>query len=321
MSPPTDFHDLAEPLRGELIGHSYRMLGSIHDAEDAVQDAMLRAWRGFARFEGRSSVRSWLYTITTHVCLDVIGRRGRRVLPMDLSPATEFDAADQPLTEIAWLEPGPDGPEGRAAPEARYELRESVELAFVAALQYLPGNQRAALLMFDVLGFSAQEVAEHLATTPASVNSALQRARRVVAEKVPGPSQQQTLRHLGDARLREIVGRYTSAMERGDVDGVIALLTADATWSMPPLPSWFRGTSAITDFLRRGPFQLRWRHLPVRANGQQAVGCYAWDEARGVHVGQVIDVLTLREHRISAVTAFIDPDLFGRFGLPPTLPR
>jgi RNA polymerase sigma-70 factor (ECF subfamily) len=317
------FHRLVAPLRAELQAHCYRMLGSLHDAEDALQDALLRAWRGMARFEGRSSVRSWLSKIATNACLDAIARRGRRALPIDLGPSADHAAVDdQPLTDVAWLGPYPDSgiAEGRAAPHARYEQRESVELAFVAAMQHLPGNQRAALLLFEVLGYSAKEVADTLDTTPASVNSALQRARKVVQELRPEESQQQTLRTLGDTRLRELVTEYATALERGDADTLVSMLTADATWSMPPLPSWYRGPAAITDFLVELPLRHRWRHLPVRANGQQAVACYIWDEQAGAFAGHVIDVLTLRGDRIAAVTAFIDEDLFSRFGLPETLP-
>jgi RNA polymerase sigma-70 factor, ECF subfamily len=317
------FRRLVGPLQGELQAHCYRMLGSLHDAEDALQDALLRAWRGIARFEGRSSVRSWLYKIATNACLDAIARRGRRALPIDLGPSVEHAAVDdQPLTDVAWLGPYPDTgiADGAAAPHARYELRESVELAFVAAMQHLPGNQRAALLLFEVLGYSAKEVADTLETTPASVNSALQRARKVVHELRPEQSQQQTLRALGDTRLRELVTEYATALEQGDADTLVSMLTADATWSMPPLASWYRGHTAITDFLVRLPLRVRWRHLPVRANGQQAVGCYIWDEQAGVFVGRIIDVLTFRGERIAAVTAFIDDDLFPHFGLPETLP-
>jgi RNA polymerase sigma-70 factor, ECF subfamily len=317
------FRRIVEPVQAELQAHCYRMLGSLHDAEDALQEALLRAWRGIDRFEGRSSVRSWLYKIATNACLDAIARRGRRALPIDLGPSVENAAVDdQPLTDVAWLGPYPDSglADGRAAPHARYEQRESVELAFVAAMQHLPGNQRAALLLFEVLGYSAKEVADTLDTTPASVNSALQRARKVVHELQPEQSQQQTLRALGDTRLRELVHCYATALEQGDADTLVSMLTADATWSMPPLPSWYRGTAAVTDFLVRLPLRHRWRHLPVRANGQQAVACYIWDEQVGAFVGRIVDVLTLRGDRIAAVTAFIDEGLFPRFDLPPTLP-
>ncbi|WP_198961419.1 sigma-70 family RNA polymerase sigma factor [Pseudonocardia sp. MH-G8] len=317
------FHRLVEPLQGELRAHCYRMLGSLHDAEDALQDALLRAWRGIGRFEERSSVRAWLYRIATNTCLDAIGSRGRRALPVDLGPAAEHAVLDDhALTEIAWLGPYPDDgvADGPAAPHVRYEQRESVELAFVAALQHLPGNQRAALLLFEVLGYSAREVAETLGTTVASVNSALQRARKVVEELRPEQSQQQTLRALGDVRLREVVAQYSDALERGDADALVTLLTADVSWSMPPLASWYRGRAAVTDFLVRLPLRERWRHLPVRANGQQAVACYIWDERVGHFRGAALDVLTFRGDRLAAVTAFLDGSLFPRFGLPESLP-
>ena len=249
------FTRLVEPLRRELHAHCYRMLGSTHDADDALQDALLRAWRGLARFEGRSSLRSWLYTVATRTCLDTVETRGRRALPVDLGPSSDRAVVgDSPLTDVAWLGPYPDAGlgDGPAGPDARYEQREAVELAFVAALQHLPGNQRAALLLFEVLGFSAAEIAATMNTSTASVNSALQRARRIVAERVPSATQQQTLRKLGDARLREIVAGYSAALERGDADALVALLTEDVTWSMPPLPHWYHGLAGVTDFAVRG---------------------------------------------------------------------
>src|SRR3954452_16033680 len=197
------FERLVGPFRGELHAHCYRMLGSLHDAEDALQDAMLRAWRGLDRFEGRSSLRSWLYTIATNTCLNAIARRPKRVLPVDYGPAADpHDAPGGPVVESVWVEPYPDEKlgveDGYAAPEARYEQRESVELAFIVALQHLPAKQRAVLILREVLGFSAQEVADTLETTTASVNSALQRARAAAEEKLPEQSQQATLRALGD---------------------------------------------------------------------------------------------------------------------------
>jgi RNA polymerase sigma-70 factor (ECF subfamily) len=211
------FTRLVEPLRRELHAHCYRMLGSTHDADDALQDALLRAWRGLARFEGRSSLRSWLYTVATRTCLDLVDSRGRRALPVDLGPSSEHAVVDsRPLHEVAWLGPYADAGLTGAAPAARYEQREAVELAFVAALQHLPGNQRAALLLFDVLGFSAAEIAGVMDTSTASVNSALARARKLVAEKVPDHTQQQTLRKLGDAHLKQLVAGFANALERGD---------------------------------------------------------------------------------------------------------
>jgi RNA polymerase sigma-70 factor, ECF subfamily len=336
------YRSLVEPFRSELHAHCYRMLSSFQDAEDALQDTLLRAWRGLRTFEGRSSARAWLYRIATNACLDAMARRPKRVLPIDHGPpADRSEPPGAPLLESVWLEPYPDErlglEDGRAGPEARYEQREGVELAFVAALQHLPPRQRAVLVMREVLGFSARETAGALATTTASVNSALQRARQAVDERLPARTQQATLRALGDARVREVAERYAEAMERSDVDAVVAMLTEDATWSMPPLPTWYRGTAAITRFLAEHALDVDWRHVPARANGQLAVGCYAWDAERRAHVGAVLDVLTLEEDgRIGAITAFGTADvfralvgrsrsvpasaLFRRFGLPEALP-
>jgi RNA polymerase sigma-70 factor, ECF subfamily len=318
------FTRLVEPLRRELHAHCYRMLGSAHDADDAVQDALLRAWRGLARFEGRSSLRSWLYTVATRSCLDIAGTRGKRALPVDLGPASTHAVVESaPVTDVAWLGPYPAAGlgEGLAAPEARYEQRESVELAFVAALQHLPGNQRAALLLFEVLGFSAAEIAATMQTSPASVNSALQRARRTVAEKIPAATQQQTLRAIGDAKLTEIVDGYASALERGDADALIALLTEDVTWSMPPLPHWYRGRPAVTDFVVKVPMGScgSWRHLPVTANGQPAVASYLSPDGAGPYPAWSINVFTLRGDRIAEITSFIGAEHFEAFGLPASL--
>jgi RNA polymerase sigma-70 factor (ECF subfamily) len=319
------FTRLVKPLRRELHAHCYRVLGSTHDADDALQDALLRAWRGLARFEGRSSLRSWLYTVATRTCLDIVETRGKRALPVDLGPSSERAVVgDAPLADVAWLGPYPDVglAAGLAGPDARYEQREAVELAFVAALQHLPGNQRAALLLFEVLGFSAAEIATTMNTTTASVNSALQRARRIVAEKIPSPTQQQTLREIGDARLREIVAGFSAALERGDADALVALLTEDVTWSMPPLAHWYHGLEAVTDFAVQVPLTGcgSWRHLPTSANGQPAVGFYLWNDDAGAHLSWSINVLTLRGEQIAEITSFIGPDHFVPFGLPASLP-
>jgi RNA polymerase sigma-70 factor (ECF subfamily) len=300
------YRKLVEPRAAELHAHCYRMLGSVHDAEDALQEALLRAWRGLPRFEGRSSVRSWLYRIATNTCLDAAAGRQKRVLPIDFGPGADpHDSPGVPVTESVWVEP-------YAGVEESYEQRESVELAFVAALQHLPATQRAVLILREVLGFSAAEVAETLHTTVAGVNSALQRARKAVDERVPEASQQATLRELGDERAREIVERYTAALEAGDVEAITALLTDDATWSMPPCPAWYRGREAVTAFLTEYPLQERWRHIPTRANGQLAVGCYMWDGEK--YAAAVLDVLTLRGEKIVDVTAFLAPWVFRRFG-------
>jgi RNA polymerase sigma-70 factor (ECF subfamily) len=315
------FAELIDPFRGELHAHCYRMLGSVHDAEDALQEALLRAWRGLARFEGRSSLRSWLYTIATNTCLNHIERRPKRVLPIDYGPAADphGNYLGLPPIEETWVEPYPDQglglEDGYAGPEARYELRESVELAFVAALQTLPANQRAALILREVLGFSAAETAEALETSVASVNSALQRARKTVDDKLPEQSQQATLRALGDEKLREIVESYMDAMGRGDVDAMIEMLAEDAAWSMPPLPGWFSGTEGLRGFMEVGPLSgdWRWKHLPTRANGQPAVASYAWYEPDQAYRLFALDTLTLRpDGRIGAITSFITRSTMSR---------
>jgi RNA polymerase sigma-70 factor, ECF subfamily len=306
------FARLIEPYRSELHAHCYRMLGSVHDAEDALQDAMLRAWRGLPRFEGRSSLRSWLYRIATNTCLDVVARRPKRVLPIDYGPAADpHGGPGEPLVESVWLEPYPDEQlgleDGFATPEARYELRESVELAFVAALQHLAPRQRAVLILREVLGFSAREVAETLNTTTASVNSALQRARAAVDERLPGHTQQATLRSLGDDRVREIVERYVDAWERGDVEAVVTMLAEDASFAMPPLRTWFHGREALRIFLAGWPLSglWRWRHVTTHANGQPALAFYCWDDDAGSYLPFALNVLTLRGEQISDVTAFV----------------
>lgn len=315
------FARLVEPLRRELHAHCYRMLGSAHDADDALQDTLVRAWRGLGAFEGRSSLRTWLHTVATRVCLDLIEARGRRALPMDLAAASDrIVTADVPLTEAAWLGPYPDEPGARA------EEREAVELAFVAALQHLPGNQRAALVLFEVLGFSAAEIATAMDTSTASVNSALQRARKLVGEKVPDIGQQRTLREIDDARLRAVVTGYSSALERGDADALVALLTEDVTWSMPPMGHWYAGTADVAAFVRAVPASGHcgsWRHREVVANGQVAVASYLRPPdapADAPHRPWSIDVLTLRGDRIAAVTSFIGAEHHARFGLPTQLP-
>lgn len=305
------FARLVEPFRAELHAHCYRMLGSAYDADDALQEAMVRAWRGLGRFEGRSSLRSWLYTIATNTCLTQISRRPKRVLPVDYGPATDpHTGPGEPVVESVWIEPYPDEmiglADGRVAPEARYELRESVELAFVAALQHLPPSQRAVLILREVLAFSAAEVADTLETTVASVNSALQRARKAVEERVPEQSQQATLRAIDDDELRELVATYVDAWERNDVDAVAAMLAEDAAIAMPPLASWFGPRDRMIEFLRLFPLSgmWRWRALPTTANGQPALGFYAWDEEAQAYLPFALNVLTFRGRQVVDVVAF-----------------
>jgi RNA polymerase sigma-70 factor (ECF subfamily) len=307
-----DFRRQVEPHRRELHAHCYRMLGSPQDAEDALQEAMLRAWRGLGKFEGRSSLRSWLYTIATNTCLNHIERRPKRVLPIDYGPAADpHEMPGRPVVESVWIEPYPDEvlgiEDGHAAPEASYEQREGVELAFVATLQHLPPNQRAVLILREVLGFSAKEVADQLDTTVASVNSALQRARAAVDERVPEQSQQETLRALGDEELRELLERYVDAWERCDVEAFAAMLAEDATFSMPPLATWYTTREGIATWARGSSMSGQWRRkaLPAQANGQPALAFYAWDAGERAYMPFALNVLSFRGTEVVDVTAFI----------------
>ena len=333
------YRRLVEPRHAELHAHCYRMLGSVHDAEDSLQEALLRAWRGLPRFEDRSSLRAWLYKISTNTCLDELARRPKRVLPIDFGPSAELNSAPgAPLAETVWVEPYPDAglAGGLSAPEARIEQRESVELAFVAALQHLPALQRAVLILREVLGFSAQEVADVLDTTPAAVNSALQRARKAVDERLPDESQQATLRALGDERIRELVERYMRALDHGDVDALVAMLAEEATWSMPPLPSWYQGAEAIAALPRR--VSLPRALAPRPDQRERAAG------GRVLHVGPGARALRRRRARrahaaraarssrspgswrpgstgaSASCRVLMTPEAFRRFGLPDELP-
>jgi RNA polymerase sigma-70 factor (ECF subfamily) len=321
------FAGLVEPYRRELHAHCYRMLGSVYDAEDAVQETLLRAWRGLAKFQARSSLRSWLYTIATNACLTQISRRPKRVLPIDYGPAADpHTPPGEPVIESVWVEPYPDEllglEDGFAAPDARYEQREAVELAFVAALQHVPANQRAALILREVLGFSARETAEMLETSVASVNSALQRARAAVEERVPDQSQQATLRSLGDEELRELVDRYVDAWERCDVEAFAAMLAEDATFAMPPLATWYRMRDGIATWAKLSPMSgaWRWRAVLTQANGQPALAFYSWDEEAQAYLPFALNVLSFRGSEVSDVTAFIvrsteatEPEAYQRF--------
>jgi RNA polymerase sigma-70 factor (ECF subfamily) len=316
------FEELLKPYRAELHAHCYRMLGSAADADDAVQEASLRAWRGLPRFQARSSLRTWLFRIVTNACFDELQRRSQRFLPVEFDPP-QIGPDGEPASGQAWLEPYPlprEVADGRATPEARFELQESVELAFITALQHLSGNERAVLLLRDVLGFSARETARLLGTTTAAVTSSLQRARQRIDGRLPARSQQEVQRTLGETVVRGLVRRYMDALEQGDVDAIIGLLTADATWSMPPWPAWYRGRTAIAAFLRREPLTFRWRHLPARANGQPAVAGYIWDDGEGAFVAQVLDVLALRGDKIESVSGFHGSIHMDRLGLPLVLP-
>jgi RNA polymerase sigma-70 factor (ECF subfamily) len=319
------FRRIVEAHHGELHAHCYRMLGSLHDAEDALQEALLRAWRGLPGFGGRSSLRAWLYKIATNTCLDAIARRPKRVLPIDYGPPTAPQTdPGEPLVESVWVEPYPDGElgleDGYAAPDARYEQPEAVELAFIAALQHLSARQRAVLILREVLGFSAREVSESLETTVASVNSSLQRARKAVEERLPEQSQQATLRTLGDERIRALVRAYVDAWARGDVEALRALLAEDAVFSMPPWASWWRGRETIAGFAKTAAeFCAESRTVPTRANGQPAVAYYHLDAETGRYMPAAIDVISLEGGLIKEITAFVIPEIFPRFALPDEL--
>jgi RNA polymerase sigma-70 factor (ECF subfamily) len=303
------------------------MLGSVHDADDALQETLVRAWRGAEGLREAASARAWLYKIATNVCLTELERRRRRALPHDMGPAAEPGTAPGvPLSESTWIEPYPAEtiglPAVRAHPEASYDQHESVELAFVAAAQHLGANQRAVLLLREVLGFSAQEVASVLETTVASVNSALQRARASISARIPEQSQQSTLRILGDDGLRDLVGRYVTAWERDDVPAFAALLAEDASFAMPPLSTWYAPRDSIVTWARA--FSMNgawgWKAILTRANAQPALAFYSWDESAGARLPFALNVLTLRDGLVSDVTAFIvrsidapEPEAYVRF--------
>jgi RNA polymerase sigma-70 factor (ECF subfamily) len=308
------FDALFSARRAEIRALCYRMLGSPHDADDAVQDALVRAWRALPRFDGRSALRTWLHRIAINVCLDAIARRPRRVLP--------GDCAERPTGDVRWLEPFPDVPEepSQSCPQVRYEHREALELAFVAALQHLPPRQRAVFVLREVLAFSPGEIAAMLATTKASVNAALQRARATVDERLPDRSQQEQMRALGPARLRELVAQVIDAFERGEVEAILAHLADDATFSMPPYAAWFRGHRQLSEswlFPERQPTGLRF--VPTRANGQVALGVYKLHPETGRYRPIALEVLALRGELIAEVTSFRDPGCVRAFGLPEEL--
>ena len=335
MGDEAAFAELVEPHRREIQAHCYRMLGSPFDADDALQETLLRAWRGFGGFDPARPIRPWLYRIATNVCLDALGRRPKLALPAGNGPpSSPEEGPGAPDVELIWLEPYPDellDPGGDLdLPEARYEQRESVELAFVAALQHLPPNQRAVLILRDVLGFSAREVAESLETSVASVNSAMQRARKTVDERLPDRSQQATLRDLGDERLRRLVTDYVEAWESRDVGAMAAMLAEGATFAMPPHPRWFQGRDAVIAFLATtGRPDLR--HALTSANGQPAIGWYLRSADGDGYEPASLEVLTVEGDRVREIVAFTGRppgaegtgavgDLFSRFGLPTSLP-
>jgi RNA polymerase sigma-70 factor (ECF subfamily) len=315
------FGRLVDPYRRPLHAHCYRMLGSLQDAEDALQETLLAAWRGLAGFEGRSSLQSWLYRIATNAALRLAERRPQRLLTPDrFPPSTDVHELGDPMLDVAWLEPYPDRIAGdETDPEARQLQREDVELAFVAALQHLPANQRAVLLLREVLKFSAAEVAEALDTSVASVNSALQRARKTVDERVTVPNQHDELEALGEDGQRRLVSAFMTAWDRADVAGLLALLAEDVRFSMPPLPAWFQGHDDVGRFLAERASRFSWRMHPIWANGQLAIVHYQ-SEGDAPYRPGAINILTVRDGRIVAMNAFLDPEVYRWFGLVPDEP-
>jgi RNA polymerase sigma-70 factor (TIGR02960 family) len=313
------FRELTDPYRRELQLHCYRLVGSLQDAEDLLQETLLAAWRGLEGFEGRASLRAWLYRIATNRCLNTLRDRGRR--PQEAPPMPEPPEPTRRSDPI-WLEPYPDVlldgvPDTSPGPEARYEMREAVGLAFVAALQHLPPRQRAVLVLRDVLGFQGAEVADILGSSEASVKGAIQRARATLGTRLPGGGRERAPLPRS-ARERELVGRFVDAVERGDTDGIVAMLSADAWLTMPPQPYEYQGPAAIAEFLHdrarvRGvPLRL----VPTRANGQPAFGCYLPDPQAAIAHAYGLLVLTLEGDHISAITWFFERALFPSFGLP-----
>jgi RNA polymerase sigma-70 factor (TIGR02960 family) len=304
--------------------HCYRILGSMQDAEDLVQETLLAAWRGLEAFEGRASLRAWLYRIATNNCLNALRARSRR--PQELQAMDDAPAPTR-RTEPIWLEPYPDVllddiPDRSADPATRYEARESVELAFIVALQGLPPRQRAALVLRDVLGFATAEVAEVLGTGEVAIKGALQRARGALGKRLPAADRDRAP-GPNSPRERRLVGRFADAVQSGDVDDIVALLTDDALLTMPPQPLEYQGRQAIGAFLRHRA-ELRGaalRVVPTRANTQPAFGCYLPDAQAAVARPYGLIVLTLEGDAVAAITWFADTGVFRSFGLPRTLPN
>jgi RNA polymerase sigma-70 factor (TIGR02960 family) len=316
------FRQLTERHRRELQLHSYRILGSMQDAEDMVQETLLAAWRSLEAFEGRASVRSWLYQIATNRCLNALRARSRR--PREV-PVMGDSPQPTRRAEPVWLEPYPDVlleaiPDGSAGPAARYEAREAVELSFIVALQHLPPHQRAALVLADVLGFRTAEVAEMLDTGQASIKGALQRARTTLRARLPAADRERAPQP-NSAGERRLVGRFADAVHSGDVDEIVSLLTDDALLTMPPQPLEYQGHDAIAAFLRHraelrgGPLRV----VPTRANTQAAFGCYLPDGHSAIARPYGLIVLTLAGDAVAAITWFADTGVFRHFGLPRTL--
>jgi RNA polymerase sigma-70 factor (ECF subfamily) len=317
-----EFARLTDPFRPELLAYCYRMLGSVHDAEDQVQETLLRAWRSFGEFEGRASLRTWLYRIATNECLRAIEKRGRRPVPAGLGgPGENQEGPVGAATrEVPWLQPFPDAllrPES-ADPAAVAAARAGIRLALVAAMQYLPARQRAVLILRDVLGWRAAEVAQLLGTTTSAANGVLQRARANLRQVAPAEDE---LREPADPHVLALLNRYAAALENADISALAELLREDAVLEMPPSPTWFPGREEIVRFMRdcilREPGQFVM--MPTGANGQPALAQYRRDHDGAYHAHGV-HVLTLGASGVARIVAFLDPSLFPVFALPPALP-
>jgi RNA polymerase sigma-70 factor (ECF subfamily) len=322
MAVSEDFARLTDPFRAELLAHCYRMLGSVHDAEDQLQETMIRAWRSYGEFEGRASLRTWLYRIATNACLRALENSSRRPLPSGLGGPSEYPEA--PLAaarpEVPWLQPIPDAllSAGSADPAEIVASRQSMRLALIAAFQNLPARQRAVLILRDVLRWRAAEVADLLGTTTTAVNRMLQRARARLEQAAPDEDE---IREPADPADRELLDKFAMAFQNADISAVMQLLREDAVFEMPPEPTWFTGRELIGRFLQTrvlsepGRFQM----IPTAANGQPAFAAYL-REHDGVYRAHSICVLTIAASRVARVTSFNDPGLFPAFGLPQAAP-
>jgi RNA polymerase sigma-70 factor, ECF subfamily len=315
------FANLIEPYRRELLAHCYRILGSFEDAEDMLQESLVRIWKNLHSFEGRSSLRAWLYKIATNACLDALDSRRVRGLPRELySRGDPNQPLPQPVKEVIWIEPFPDtliDQQPNIYPEARYEVRESITLAFIAALQTLPGRQRAALLLCDVMGWSSNEAAEILDMSTAAINSALQRARETLKQ----PAERKTRPSYLNEQLSTLLSRYVAAWEAADSAALVAVLREDVALTMPPIPVWFGGVADVKMFLDgylfKGPQVMRLKLSPVQMNGSPAFVVYGSDDS-GVYRAEALHILTIENGEIAEINDYLsfDGELFVKLGLP-----
>jgi RNA polymerase sigma-70 factor (ECF subfamily) len=322
MAVSEEFARLTDPFRPELLAHCYRMLGSVHDAEDQVQETMIRAWRSYGEFEGRASLRTWLYRIATNACLRALENSSRRPLPSGLGAPSEYPGAPLAVArpEVPWLQPIPDAlvTAGSADPGEVVASRQSVRLALIAALQYLPARQRAVLILRDVLRWRAAEVADLLGTTTTAVNRVLQRARARLEQAAPDEDE---IHEPADPADRDLLDKYATAFQNADIPALMQLLRDDAVFEMPPEPTWFTGRELIGRFLQTRVLTEPGRFLmiPTAANGQPACASYLRDHD-GVYRAHSICVLTIAASRVARVTSFNDSGLFPAFGLSQAAP-